>query len=179
LLKKKLLLIVYKQFDNIKKIFAKTTKNSTSRIFLLRDLSIYLKKEIFALLLFSKYNLKLFVLTKRKFIRKHRSIIQRYYCATICKNQEQIFDLVRQNKYIKEYSKSIKKLLQRCNKNIKKIAFILLMLANHNIVAIIEILFSIKIYLQIIFLDLSIINYRNEIANFIFLISKALREIKN
>jgi len=177
--KKKLLLIIYKQFDDIRKIFAKTTENSVSRIFLLRDLLIYLKKEIFVLLFFSKYNLKLFVLTKKKFIRKYRSTIQRYYCATICKNREQIFDLVKQNKYIKKRSRSIRKLLQRYSRNIKKIVFVLLMLTNYNIVIVIEILLLIKIYLQISFSDLSIINYCNKIANFIFLISEVLQEIKN
>jgi len=147
LLKKKLLLITYKQFDDIRKIFAKTTENFASKILFLRDLSIYSRKKIFVLLFFSKYNLKLFVLTKKKFIRKYRSTIQRYYCATICKNREQIFDLVKQNKYIKKCSRSIRKLLQRYSKNIKKIVFVLLMLTSYNIVAVIEILLSIKTYL--------------------------------
>jgi len=177
--KKKLLLIAYKQFDDIRKIFAKITENSAPKILLLRDLSIYSRREVFALLLFSKYNLKLFVLTKRKFIRKHRSIIQKYYCAAICKSREQIFDLVEQDKYIKERSRSIRKLLQRYSENIKKITFVLLMLTSYNIMTVIEILLSIKTYLQISFSDPSTINYRDEIANLTFLISEILREIKN
>jgi len=177
--KKKLLLIAYKQLDDIRKIFAKTTEDSAPRILLLHDLSIYSRKETSALLLFSKYNLKLFALTERKFIRKHRSAIQKHYCAAICKSREQIFDLVKQNKYIKERSRSIKKLLQRCSGNIKKITSVLLVLASYNIVAVAEILLSIKTYLQISFSDPSIINYRDKIANLTFLISEALREIKN
>jgi len=55
----------------------------------------------------------------------------------------------------------------------------LLVLASYNIITIIEVLLLIRIYLQISFLNLSIINYRNKIANLTFLIFKVLREVKN
>lgn len=89
--------------------------SSTLRILLLRDLPIYSRREAPALLLFNEYNLKLFALTERKFICKHRSTIEEHYCAAICKGRERIFDLVGQDKYIRGRSRSIRKLLRRCS----------------------------------------------------------------
>jgi len=89
-----LLLIVYKQFDDIRKIFIKTIENFALKMFRLRDLSIYLRKKTIAQLFFNKYKLKLLTLTKKKYINKYRLTIQEYYCATICKNREKIFDFV-------------------------------------------------------------------------------------
>jgi len=69
---------------------------------------------------------------------------------------------------LKNKVKTFKKLLRTCNKNRKKLTFILLILIIYDIIIIAKILFFLVIYLriEIIILILSIINYYNEFINF-------------
>lgn len=181
MLKEELLIIVYKQFDDVKNVFLSTTKNSTSRILVLRDLSIYSRKIVSTNKIYFRYKSKLLTLIINKFTRQNYIIIEQYYCVVVKNNRSRIFDLVEQNKYLSRRVRALKKLLKYCD-NRKKVIFVLLMLAIYDVVTIIKILLFVKNNLEIIFSKFSksskvAINYRDEIANLTFLILNALRDI--
>lgn len=58
------------------------------------------------------------------------------------------FILIKQNKYLKEQNKVLKKLFNKYSKNRKKLIFVLLVLAIYNIIAIVEVFSFVKNYLD-------------------------------
>ncbi len=143
-------------------------KEVALQILNLLDLVLYSRKKLTITLIFSKYKLKLLLLTKKKFTRRNCLIIKNCYFATITNDCQRIFDLIEQNKYLKNRIKTLKKLLRTCNENRKELTFVLLILIIYNIITIVKILFSLVVYLriEITILILLIIDYCNKFTDF-------------
>ena len=138
------------------------------------NLVLYLRKKLIATLTLSKYKFELLLLTKRKFTRQNRLVIKNRYFATITNDRQRIFDLIEQNKYLKDRVRILKKLLRAYNEDRKKLTSTLLILIVYNIVTIAKILLFLVVYLriEIIVLISLVIDYRNESTNFKYLVLK-------
>ncbi len=148
----------------------------------LLNFALYLKKKIAISLIFDKYKSKLITLICKKFTQQKCAIIEQHYCAAINNNCLRIFNLIKQDKYLRKQSRALKRLLNKYSKNKRKLTFVLLILMIYNIVTIIEVLSLIKYYLEIIFFKLAllfVIDYCNKTTNLAFFISKILRKTSN
>jgi len=149
-------------------------KEVASRILNLLNLALYSRKKLATTLILSKYKPKLLSLTKKKFTRRNRSIIKNRYLATITNDRQHIFDLIEQDKYLKDRVKTLKELLRACNENKKKLTFALLMLIVYDVITIAKILPSLVVYLgiEITISTSPIIDYRDESTNLGHLVPK-------